>query len=330
MIMNCEVKHLDLVNAFIGFCFKIKNWPDFLYRQGYKIYALEWSFKNSEGDEVVPELIAKSNKNNHAILLECKSATCSSDQMEKYNNVTIDDVVQRACVSTANFDFAFLVYENNLGDAKSKIEANGYNFPLLCMGNGILQKVINNFKDLLVNDELERPINFDKNCWPHSFLPFVPSSNFPEKKVAISMIWGLTSLLLCNEYSTINLPTFIEKFIIKGNLFFCFNASEQNRIIGFSKKIIKKIIKNYYSDYISIRKDGRGSEIQPNIYDVIKNPHESTEDNMGNVTKEIKNVEKIANEAISKLKDENVVLTYQSDIGEAIPLKDTEEVTEID
>jgi transposase len=68
--MNSLEEHLQLMNAFAGFCYDLKNWPNFLHKHGYEVYAIEWKFKNSKGKSVKPEIIVKSKRHNNAILVE--------------------------------------------------------------------------------------------------------------------------------------------------------------------------------------------------------------------------------------------------------------------
>lgn len=313
--MTSEEKHLDLINAFAGLCFDLPKWPNTLYKLGFKIKAIEWQFTNTNGGFVKPELIIVSQKLNHAILLECKSGTLDDDQLKRYSDVALDDIVVKANFTVAGFDVTFFVYEVSLEEARRKI-AGSFKFPLIVLTGDKIERIadINKFSHGDVDQDFRNPIDVDLRYRPYNLIPFSnDKKSFPDSKVVNAIVVGLTSMLITETVGTvIGVLNFVQKYIVKNNLFDCFLVADQKKIIERCQGLMRSIVKKYYKNYLTIMiKDG--AEINPNKYDIIKTCHSENEG--ADSLKEKKQLIRIAGNVIQDMGDKASV-AYQTSLDE--------------
>lgn len=95
--------HTLQINAWIGLCKKGTKFPDTLRDLNYNPEIIEPSFF-AEGAKVNPDIILTTKKHNHSIVIDCKSKTVDTDQLEKYRRVKNNPeiLIERGIVETTD------------------------------------------------------------------------------------------------------------------------------------------------------------------------------------------------------------------------------------
>lgn len=273
LIKTSNTLHHELINCFIGFCYDMPGWPNFLHKEGYKIYWIEQDFTNKNGGKVKPEVIAKSNMHSSALLLECKSGCASEKQFNSYQEIEVSDVTQKAGVSLVKtFDVVFMTYDSNGKEIVSLIDANNAPFILLCKSEKQIEKVKGKFTVTAVDDSTNSPISLSNSYPPISILPLWAHEDYQECEADIEIVNSFVSLLLSDRPETLAIDDFISKYLDERNILSCFPNRERATIRSRIQKDCKRIIKSHFSKYISIRQKNF-SDISPHIYDVKERPN---------------------------------------------------------
>jgi hypothetical protein len=227
-----------------------------------------------------------------------------------YADIELVDIVQKAGIAVKGFDTVYFTYDKNSQEAKMKIEGNEYDFPLLALSKKALEKVLNDFKIGELNSELVNKISLNMKYIPNFLIPFSFESSFPEKKIIKFVILGFNELLLQGREKTIGIDAFLRNYVIPYNLFDCYDGEERRNIIERCHSVNRKIIKNYYAEYLEVRKKSN-VDVRPYTYDVIKNPYREIDSK--DITKERKKILKIADGILKDIGEKDNI-PYQTDI----------------
>lgn len=80
--------HTLLINMVIGMCEKLDDWPHPLHDLGYAVKSIEGVLTTKNGERATPDLVAVSNKTQHALVIECKSGSgISAEQDRRYGDL---------------------------------------------------------------------------------------------------------------------------------------------------------------------------------------------------------------------------------------------------
>jgi hypothetical protein len=167
---------LRLLNLFIGLCRGAAGLPDDLRTLGYQDCWIEFGFKNSQDEEVCPELILASEHVRHTVLCEWKSGSnVDPDQLSRYSHVTAEDLVQRAFLSrraVEAHDTSVFGQEENVERLSLGIEQAGCRFPLLGVKSDGIYLRKNTFSRTELTGLFSRGLGIDMETAPMGFVPF--------------------------------------------------------------------------------------------------------------------------------------------------------------
>jgi len=209
-----EEKHRVLISCMMGLAEPSGgSFPNSLHELGYEIAILEWDdVLNSEGKKVAPDIVLTDKNNNHAMVVDCKSSKLKKDQIERYEKVKKEDLVDWG-ISTA--DPRQLIHDNTLvasyengGTVLSTLPQWDCNFPTLQIGLAEIQKIANEFS----RDDLNKvfPIQIRLNQAPQYLYPIGRES--PDHIIMEHMAQELLSRLLSNETEEFEIP--LKKIVI--------------------------------------------------------------------------------------------------------------------
>lgn len=92
-------QHTLLINQMMGLAVGVQFWPCPLKDLKYDVGLIEAHFSNSKGESVNPDLILVSRKQNHGMVIDCKSKTVEEDQINRYKNTHATDLVEKGKVN---------------------------------------------------------------------------------------------------------------------------------------------------------------------------------------------------------------------------------------
>lgn len=178
-----QSEHTRLINKFIGLC---KNngpannkgrqrfWPNPLHELGYRVEVIEQNVKMRGGDTVKPDVLTVSNKNLHALVVECKGGkSIKPDQDFRYASLLPSDLSNCAKVydqKRLRHDVCYVAGIENHASLSSQT-----NLPFITFGQHVERH--GEFKLSEINEKLSEPIPLDGLPEPTSYYPFAPSDD---------------------------------------------------------------------------------------------------------------------------------------------------------
>jgi len=167
---------LQLLNLWIGLCRGAAGLPSDLRRLGYNDRWIEHGFINSNGEKVVPELILRSIRAKHTMLLEWKEGkNTDPDQLRRYLDVTKEDLTQRPFIdprAASSFDVAIIGKAEFAERLRLGIDKGEHDFPLLLVESSGIRLDMNQFSNDSLNAVFEPRLRIDFSKVPTSFVPF--------------------------------------------------------------------------------------------------------------------------------------------------------------
>jgi hypothetical protein len=167
--------NLKVLNVWIGLCRGVPGLPPDLRLLGYEDAAIERSFQNQAGGTVVPEVIARSEPERHAILVESKSGSnLDEDQLQRYSEVSSQDLVERAFIPPAAAeacDTAIVADDQHVAQLLEALNGCGHAMPLLAVTETGISLKANGFQRNPIGEAFtpELPIS-----WADVPLMYVP------------------------------------------------------------------------------------------------------------------------------------------------------------
>ena len=144
-------EHARLLNKFIALCKNRKDWPNVLYKLGFHI-QIEKTIRLDLSKQIVPDVIAVSNRLAYIMVVDCKSGGKQNKQEEKYLQLTEDALLQVATVKGSelrSFVVCYACNESNNDSLKMHTK-----LPLIEFLNNIITSN-GDFKHQKVNDALK-------------------------------------------------------------------------------------------------------------------------------------------------------------------------------
>lgn len=154
------------LNALLALCSNVRTgWPRPLFDAGYQLKGLEFPV-SSDGERVVPDVVAWSSNEGHFFLGEAKSGNnLDEDQARRYANVQPNVLVQSLEVtvvteSPVNVDIIYAVLDEDerIERVLQGFEKCGLSFPVLAIGETQVKRVSGTFKSPALEAALRNPI----------------------------------------------------------------------------------------------------------------------------------------------------------------------------
>lgn len=90
--MNAS-EHTQLINMFLGLCYRTNHWPNTLRDLGYRPKLIEPSIGLRSSERINPDVVAVSNRLSHVIITECKGgSSIDADQDDRYRRLAAEDL----------------------------------------------------------------------------------------------------------------------------------------------------------------------------------------------------------------------------------------------
>jgi len=170
---------------------------------GYKLFAIEPSFKISKGARANPDAVLISESLRHTLVFEWTASSQlfpnKEEQIRKYALISRDDLVGSLGVPVKacdTFDIVLVVTEEASADFKKMLDQQRLTFPVLVfskMGSEYrLKKAYNKFAESKTDAFFRKGVT--TTAPPRGFVPF-PLSNVSPEDVKPHIVAGLVSLL---------------------------------------------------------------------------------------------------------------------------------------
>ena len=163
-----------LINCLIGLSTKSPDFPYPLWENGFQIETIEPRILLSDGSQANPDIQFK--RNNDALLFfECKDGFCEKNQLERYKNLTLEDIKRQHATSLTSqeliFDLSYLASKEKEEKILPSVEKDQNPFPILIIEDSVIKLKANHFKNPLLNQILnEIPYH---SPLPQNYIPFM-------------------------------------------------------------------------------------------------------------------------------------------------------------
>lgn len=196
---------LRFINAIVGFCTPMGEWPHPLADLGYVACGVEREITvNLVGQprKVVVDLICASPDLNHAMCAETKSRTVPMEQARKYGAMKSSDLVNFANLpdsmelSNVTHDVLYVADQDNSTVVALELRNAGHAFPVLSCSDTRFVLESGTITQAALQDELASGISVpaDPDTWPLAFVPFLADASDAEIVTPVSQ--ALMSLLV--------------------------------------------------------------------------------------------------------------------------------------
>ena len=185
-------EHTRLINKFIGLCKDTMKWPSILSDLGYNVQLIEQiiSIKKT-AEKIKPDVVAVSNKYNHAIVVDCKSGkNIDVDQDKRYQNIESSDLTYYVTVHDKNRLSHCSCYVDN--ESNHTVIKPYASLPLVTFYKECIEGE-GDFKLKQLNDTLCKKISLTGMYEPSSFYPFSPDDE--DYQIVPHVLRGLISYL---------------------------------------------------------------------------------------------------------------------------------------
>lgn len=187
--MSSQSEHTALINMFIGICTNDVGWPSILYDLGYRVKRIEGRLPlGYDAKSTRPDVVAASNKLNHAMVAECKSGkNIDPEQDGKYRTLKSSDI--HKCVKTHDagrltHTVCYVVPETYHGRLADHTTLPFIVFSASSMyGSG-------DFGHQILNEQLLKHTSIKKSQAPRNYYSFSPRDDKPIllKKICAGII----------------------------------------------------------------------------------------------------------------------------------------------
>lgn len=187
--MSSQSEHTALINMFIGICTNDVGWPSTLYDLGYRVKRIEGHLPlGYDAQPARPDVVAASNRLNHAVVAECKSGkNIDPEQDERYKMLKSDDI--HKCVKTHDAGrlthtvcyVAPETYHGRLADHTT--------LPFIVFGTDDMYGS-GDFGHQILNEQFLKRTPIKKSRAPRNYYSFSPSDDKPIllKKICAGII----------------------------------------------------------------------------------------------------------------------------------------------
>jgi len=195
-------KHRVLICCIMGLAESTgtSGFPNTLHTLGYEVDILEWDeVLNSKGKEVSPDIVLTDKNNNHSLVVECKTSKLKKDQIERYNDVKKEDLIDWGISTTdprqLTHDITLVASYENGGTFLATLRQWRCMFPTLQIGLVKIEKIANAFSRTELNKMFPITIRLDQA--PQYLYPVGRES--PDYIIMDQILQGLLSKLYANE-----------------------------------------------------------------------------------------------------------------------------------
>jgi len=170
-----------LLNCLVAFATKTPDFPCPLYDKGFQLETIEPVILLPDGHAAKPDIQFRRNEN-QLLFFECKDGACERDQLERYKQLSIDDLKRGRVTSLPGsslnlFDLSYFGTKGKEDKLMYSVVNMGNPFPLVILDEHEVfwHASSGQFKDPLLTAifgkiEFERPV-------PLSFIPFCASDD---------------------------------------------------------------------------------------------------------------------------------------------------------
>ncbi len=175
MIVSNLSESTKLMNCIIALSKKSPDFPYPLFTKGFQVEAIEPTILLESGQAVRPDVQLKRNTTNNLLMFECKDGFCEGDQLTRYQNLSVADIIRGHCTDLPSSSLSLnLVYFGTKAKEEKllgSITHNGNRFPILILDTQKIYLGGNNRFGVAELDEIFTEITFDKPV-PESYIPF--------------------------------------------------------------------------------------------------------------------------------------------------------------
>lgn len=182
---------LRMINLWIGLCNGDRGLPLVIRELGYRPFAVERPFANSEQRKVCPDIIVYSLPLKHSMVCEMKDGgNIEEAQHARYMAVRPEDLVQRAMMepeAAQTHDVCYHVPADKAAQsAKAMLEfGEGMHASVVAFGRGKLQLVCGELSVSAVNSCLKRGLEIPEEAVPEGYIPIDADSSLHEVAAAV-------------------------------------------------------------------------------------------------------------------------------------------------
>lgn len=303
MTSSNSMKNYEFINAFAGLCEDLKNWPNDLYKMGYRIVAVEPSFKNSTRGIVNPELVIASDDKNHSILIESKSGTLDGNQHDRYRDVSAEDLAQGGNLpiskkETHIFDISYLCDDSNETSVKKALAEKQSSFPLVNMNHKFeeatwIKKKSGDFNETDVDKLFTKGIKIPHNYPPVSLIPILSDPDFPDYLVAKMLLPQVVKFMVEGR-RIFEVPTLLSE-AIPYHLWDCFDKKEKDKIINKVTRILSMVSRDALKPYIRRVGIEEGGEVRGAVsrFKVVNELYKLSASERTNTLKKLKTISEL-------------------------------------
>lgn len=231
-------EHTRLINKFIGLCKNTVEYPSTLRDLGFQVEFIEEKISLGSA-EVVPDVIAVSNKLTYVILAECKTGSIDTDQNTRYLQITsthLSGIIKIQGSNSLSHIVCYVDNESNHASCKEKTDLPFITFSKESInGSG-------DFKNKQINESM-RLISLDGMKEPTGYYPFSPDES--DKFIMEYIIRGLVCYITKRRKKPFEIKdksSMEEVFkIIYSNCYKLFSKKHKNLIVTKIKETITSL-----------------------------------------------------------------------------------------
>lgn len=264
------------MNALIGMCNRVSQWPSNLAQEGFTCTALQTDVLvvvDGRRVTLTPEAVLYSAEANEALLIECKSATLDPLQARKYAAVTGLDLAAAGCVpaSSAATCLVTPVYfcrEDNVVALRRLIDdlpADCADLPLVGYNHQRFRLVRGRFNGPRTRVALNAEIWFEERFWPTRYVPYdvdspdrdllTPLANELRARLMLGIGNPFTAEILAGGDETVGSDGCVPNFALLG-------GAARRRTIGRVRVLVEELRYHCLDNYLSRPAPGQWSVIR--------------------------------------------------------------------
>lgn len=298
MNTTSSIRHLDLVNLTIAFCNRVQGVEPVLAKLGYSVRSVEFSFQNTAGQSVKPDVILSCYSLNDALLFDCKSGKDPKiEQLKRYQGVIRDDLIERAFVQSSSrgdlsFDTTVFCVDEYFGPIKDAMESEGFVFPILALCSDSVKLKANHFGRQEVDIAFSNGVTVDRNAIPGEFVPFDDESE--DWEIAERVIPKIIEYMHQNR-AHFSISALASDVIRMWDMFF---PSERSRFKKQISNVVRLAARNQLKGYIVFDKTVK-SRMPEDVWQIASNPLRKQ---LGKRSKEWQKLQRLGREFVHMLR----------------------------
>lgn len=176
------------MNCLVALGTKTPDFPCPLWENGFQLENIEPRVLLSSGSQAKPDIQFKKH-DDYIVFFECKDGHCDKEQLERYKQMTINDVRRSSITSlsapTLSFDLAYFGTAQNEKKLVTSISKDGNTFPILILYPNSIKLVPSSSKFTKEQtNAIFGEVKFDVPV-PQSFIPFTVDDDDTIIKIAL-------------------------------------------------------------------------------------------------------------------------------------------------